>query len=151
MIFLNDHWNENKIKNNFKLEILDEYKNGAKLSDIARRRNLNASTVHYIINQGRKKVEWNYHVMQKYHMAPNDSSLKSINEEEFEILRKEAKKKEKLAIGAAQVNTGVPTLGIRGIENNCKLAREKDNDSSSSSDKNAASWVQNTNNTCSSL
>ena len=117
MIFLNDHWNVNKIKNNFKLEILDEYKNGAKLSDIARRRNLNASTVHYIINQGRKKVEWNYHVMQKYHMAPNDSSLKSINEEEFEILRKEAKKKEKLAIGAAQVNTGVPTLGIRGIEN----------------------------------
>jgi len=36
-----------------KLEILEEYKQGAKLSDIARRRNLNASTVHYIINQGR--------------------------------------------------------------------------------------------------
>ena len=36
-----------------KLEILEEYKQGAKLSDIARRRNLNASTVHYIINQGK--------------------------------------------------------------------------------------------------
>ena len=34
-----------------KLEILDEYKKGSKLSDIARRRGLNASTVHYIINQ----------------------------------------------------------------------------------------------------
>merc|ERR1739838_68048 len=49
-----------------KLEILDEYKKGSKLSDIARRRGLNASTVHYIINQGRKKVEWNHMLMQKY-------------------------------------------------------------------------------------
>ena len=56
--------------------------------------------------------------MQKYHMAPNDSTMKNINEEEFEILRKEAKKKEKLAIGAAQVSGGtIPALGIRTLEN----------------------------------
>lgn len=65
-----------------KLEILDEYKKGSKLSDIARRRGLNASTVHYIINQGRKKVEWNHMLMQKYNYI---SEMSSQNISPYEV------------------------------------------------------------------
>ena len=78
-----------------KLEILEEYKHGAKLSDIARRRNLNASTVHYIINQGRKKVEWNHMLMQKYNYVSSSSQLQSIDENDYESLRLKARQMEK--------------------------------------------------------
>ena len=36
-----------------KIAILEEFKKGARLSEIAKRRNLNVSTVHYTINSER--------------------------------------------------------------------------------------------------